>query len=108
VENTVKGSFSPLTKLKFHKRAWRAGAQALAVRHNSNWGITDPPEPTMAQETKARAVVDAALRELQVTDLFFAAKDVVDSRVGVRGVSGEALDRLDALLSEMILHNEGV
>lgn len=78
-------SFNPLNILKFHKRAWHAGAMALARNHSSGWHMESPAAPTMAQEATARNVVDAAFRECRVGDLHRLLTAVVESSVRLKG-----------------------
>lgn len=74
------GTFNPLRVLDFRKRAWKAGAVALATRKASDWHTLDVT-PTSAQEATARAVVDAAFRECRVGDLHRVLTELVESAV---------------------------
>jgi hypothetical protein len=70
--------------LDFRKLATKAGAMALARRKASDWHTTDVA-PTSAQESTARLVVDATLRELEVDKAYMIMIELVESAVPLKG-----------------------
>ena len=71
--------------LNLRKRAAKAGALALARRKASGWMMEAPSAPTSAQESLARAVVDAAFQECRVDELHRCLVAVVESAVPLKG-----------------------